>query len=115
APYVRSRPSSLPSKARPAERDRRMSSLLTRDEYQELARSLPLPGNAVIGGKSTPAIAGTTFDSVNPATGEVIVKIASCRKEDVNIAVEKARRAFDSGVWSRAHPSERKRAMRRLA
>jgi gamma-glutamyl-gamma-aminobutyraldehyde dehydrogenase len=92
-----------------------MSSLLTRDEYQALARSLPLPGNAVIGGKATPAIAGATFDSVNPATGEVIVQIASCRKEDVNLAVEKARRAFDSGVWSRAHPSERKRAMRRLA
>src|SRR5262245_27170419 len=91
-----------------------MSSLLTRDEYKALADSLPLPTNAVIGGKSRPAIAGSTFDSINPATGEVLVKIACCGKEDVDLAVEKARRAFEAGVWSRAHPSERKRVMRRL-
>lgn len=92
-----------------------MSSLLTRDEYQALARSLSLPANAVIGGKSTPAIGGGTFETINPATGDVLAKIASCRKEDVDLAVEKARRAFDTGGWSRAHPSERKRVMRRLA
>jgi gamma-glutamyl-gamma-aminobutyraldehyde dehydrogenase len=92
-----------------------MSSLLTRDEYQALARSLALPANAVIGGKATPAIGGGTFDTINPATGEVLAKIAACRKEDVDVAVEKARRAFDVGIWSRAHPSERKRVMRRLA
>src|SRR5215510_10163575 len=91
-----------------------MSSLLTRDEYRALADSLTLPANAVIGGKATAAIGGGTFDTINPATGEVLVKIASCRKEDVDLAVEKARRAFESGIWSRAHPSERKRAIRRL-
>jgi gamma-glutamyl-gamma-aminobutyraldehyde dehydrogenase len=69
----------------------------------------------VIGGKSAPAIGGGTFETINPATGEVLAKIASCKKEDVDLAVEKARRAFEKGVWSRAHPSERKKAMRRLA
>ena len=92
-----------------------MSSLLTRDEYQALARGLTLPANASIGGRSVPAMAGGTFDSINPATGEVLVKIASCRKEDVDLAVGKARRAFQTGAWSRAHPTERKRVMRRLA
>jgi 4-(gamma-glutamylamino)butanal dehydrogenase len=91
-----------------------MSSLLTRDEYRALADSLPLPANAVIGGKSMSAVSGRTFDSINPATGEVLVKIACCGKEDVDLAVEKARRAFEAGAWSRAHPSERKRVMRRL-
>ena len=92
-----------------------MSSLLTRDEYQALAKSLTLPANAVIGGKSTPAIGGGTFDTINPATGDVLAKIASCKKEDVALAVEKARRAFEKGVWSRAHPTERKTVIRRLA
>jgi len=92
-----------------------MSSLLTRDEYQALAKSLTLPANAVIGGRSAPAIAGGTFDTINPATGEVLVKIAACKKEDVDLAVQKARRAFKTGVWSRTHPTERKKAMRRLA
>ena len=92
-----------------------MSSLLTRDEYQVLARSLTLPANAVIGGKSAPAIGGGTFDTINPATGETLAKIASCKKEDVDLAVERARHAFEKGIWSRAHPTERKKVMRRMA
>ena len=52
-----------------------MSSLLTHDEYLALSTSLTFPCNAVIGGKSTPAISGRTFDTVNPATGE-------CARED---------------------------------
>ena len=91
-----------------------MSSLLTRDEYQNLADSLPLPTNAVIGGKARAAQSGDTFETVNPATGQVIARIASCGQADVDLAVEKARLAFDAGVWSRTHPSERKRALRRL-
>jgi gamma-glutamyl-gamma-aminobutyraldehyde dehydrogenase len=45
---------------------------------------------------------------VNPATGEVIAKVAACDAEDVDFAVEKARDAFEDGRWSRLHPSERK-------
>ncbi|MER8460133.1 aldehyde dehydrogenase [Mesorhizobium sp. M1300] len=91
-----------------------MSSLLTREEYQSLADSLPLPTNALIGGKSRAARSGETFETTNPATGQVIAKIASCGKADVDLAVEKARSAFDAGVWSRAHPTERKRVLRKL-
>ncbi|MGE0004312.1 MAG: aldehyde dehydrogenase [Parvibaculaceae bacterium] len=92
-----------------------MSSLLTRDEYKSLADSLPLPANAHIDGRSRAAHSGETFDTVNPATGQVIARIASCGKADVDFAVGKARLAFESGVWSRAHPGERKRILRRLA
>ena len=91
-----------------------MSSLLTRDEYQRLAESLPLPTNAIVDGKASAAQSGETFDTINPATGQVIAKIASCGKADVDFAVEKARLAFESGVWSRAHPGERKRLLRRV-
>jgi len=91
-----------------------MSSLLTRDEYARLADSIPLPCNAVIDGKARPAADGKTFDTVNPATGQVIARIASCGKAEVDHAVQKARDAFNAGVWSRLHPSERKKAMRRL-
>ncbi|MER9177565.1 aldehyde dehydrogenase family protein [Mesorhizobium sp. M0955] len=91
-----------------------MSSLLTRDEYQSLADSLPLPTNAVIDGKARAAQSGETFDTINPATGQVIAKIASCGKAEIDLAVEKARLAFESGIWSRSHPSERKRILRRL-
>ncbi|MES0174026.1 aldehyde dehydrogenase [Mesorhizobium sp. M0006] len=91
-----------------------MSSLLTHEEYQSLADSLPLPTNALIDGKSRAALSGETFETTNPATGQVIAKIASCGEADVDLAVEKARSAFDAGVWSRAHPTERKRVLRKL-
>lgn len=92
-----------------------MSSLLTHEEYRALAKALTFPANAVIGGKSRPAMDGGAFDTINPATGDVLAKIALCRKSDVDLAVKNARRAFETGVWSRAHPSERKKVMRRLA
>lgn len=92
-----------------------MSSLLTRDEYTALAGSLPLPTGAFIDGKSRSSASGEAFDTVNPATGQVIARIAACGKEDIDLAVEKARTAFDAGVWSRRHPTERKAVLRRLA
>ncbi|MFT4132958.1 aldehyde dehydrogenase [Labrys sp. (in: a-proteobacteria)] len=91
-----------------------MSLLLTRDEYAALAQSLPLPTNAVIDGKARPALSADTFDSINPATGERLARIASCGKADVDLAVEKARQVFEAGTWSRAHPSERKGVLKRF-
>lgn len=88
-----------------------MSSPLTRDEYAALAASIPLPAGAVINGKSRAAKSKATFDSLNPATGKLLARIASCDKSDIDEAVEKARDAFESGVWSRMHPSARKRTL----
>lgn len=91
-----------------------MSSLLTHDEYVALSQSLPLPSGAFIDGKSRSAQDGQVFETVNPASGQVITHIASCSKQDVDLAVEKARTAFQGGTWSRLHPSQRKAVMRRL-
>jgi gamma-glutamyl-gamma-aminobutyraldehyde dehydrogenase len=92
-----------------------MSELLTVEEYRAIARDLAPPGNAFIDGAFRPAKSGRTFDSVNPATGEVIAKVAACGAEDIDFAVEKARDAFEDGRWSRLHPAERKRVLIRLA
>ncbi len=88
-----------------------MNELLTRDDYQATATGMILPSNAYINGKFTKARSGKTFETVNPATGEVLTQVASCGAEDVDYAVKKARQAFECGVWSRRHPSERKAAM----
>ena len=89
--------------------------LLMTEEYKAIAKSLSLPTQAFIDGSFRPAISGKTFDTVNPATGEVIAKIAACGAEDVDLAVEKARDAFEDGRWSRLHPRERKEVLIRLA
>jgi gamma-glutamyl-gamma-aminobutyraldehyde dehydrogenase/4-guanidinobutyraldehyde dehydrogenase/NAD-dependent aldehyde dehydrogenase len=45
---------------------------------------------------------------VNPATGKILTQIAACEQQDVDQAVAAARKAFESGVWSRMAPRERK-------
>jgi aminomuconate-semialdehyde/2-hydroxymuconate-6-semialdehyde dehydrogenase len=54
-----------------------------------------------------PAVSGETFDDINPATGEVIAKIASGSKADIDLAVAAAKKAFDSGPWPRMSLKER--------
>ncbi|NNF77362.1 MAG: aldehyde dehydrogenase [Rhizobiales bacterium] len=90
-----------------------MSDLLTREEYAALAGSIDFPRAAFIDGKFVPG-RGATIPTVNPATGETITKIASCNGADVNLAVKKAREAFDQGRWAKLHPSERKDVLIRL-
>jgi hypothetical protein len=61
------------------------------------------------------AISGKTFDTINPATREVLAQVAACGPDDVNLAVQKARDAFEDGRWSRLHPRDRKEALIKLA
>ena len=91
-----------------------MTELLTHSEYQAIADDLNLPRNAFIDGKFRAAESKATFQSVNPATDEVLAEVAACSTDDVNLAVQKAREAFDDGRWSRLHPAERKQVLIRL-
>ncbi|MEL7466138.1 MAG: aldehyde dehydrogenase [Pseudomonadota bacterium] len=92
-----------------------MSALLTTEEYKAIAAELSLPTQAFIDGSFRAAKSGATFESANPATGEVLAEVAACGAEDVDFAVEKARDAFEDGRWSKLHPAERKEALIRLA
>ncbi|MBL8444263.1 MAG: aldehyde dehydrogenase, partial [Zoogloeaceae bacterium] len=91
-----------------------MSSVRTREEYEAIARNLVLPTEAFIDGRFRPAQSGKTFQTVNPATGAALAEVAACSSEDVDLAVAKARDAFDDGRWSRLRPSERKDVLLRL-
>lgn len=90
-------------------------SLLTTEEYKAIAAGLSFPTTAFIDGHFRPAISGKTFDTMNPATGAVLAKVAACGPEDVDLAVAKARDAFEDGRWSRLHPKERKEVLIKLA
>jgi len=91
-----------------------MADLLSREEYHALADDVVLPTNSHINGKYTAAKSGKTYESVNPATGKVLAQVTACGVEDVNYAVKKARQAFESGVWSKMHPAERKEILIKL-
>lgn len=91
-----------------------MTDLLTHEEYRAVAAALDLPQNAWIDGAYRPAISGNTFETVNPATGAVIGTVAACDAADVDLAVAKAREAFEDGRWSRLPPGARKDVLVRL-
>ncbi len=48
-----------------------------------------------IGGQWTPAASGKTFETINPATEEVIADVAEGDAADVDLAVKAARKAFE--------------------
>ncbi|MHC9044376.1 aldehyde dehydrogenase family protein [Microbacterium saperdae] len=66
------------------------------------------PTRLFIDGSFTDAHDGATFDTLAPSSGAVIARVAAGDESDVDRAVAAARRAFESGVWSRTAPSERK-------
>src|SRR5580765_5871808 len=68
-----------------------------------------------IGGQWVPAASGKTFETVNPATEEVIAQVAEGDAEDIDRAVAAAREAFDHGPWRKMDARERGRLMSRLA
>ena len=69
----------------------------------------------LIGGKWQDSQSGKTFDTVNPATEEVIAQVAEGDKADIDLAVKAARKAFDSGPWRKTDARDRGRLMYKLA
>jgi len=69
----------------------------------------------LINGKWVDSASGKTFPTYNPATGEVLARVAEGDREDIDRAVKAARAAFETGRWSQLTPSERGRAIWKLA
>ena len=68
----------------------------------------------LINGQWVDAASGKMFDVINPATAEVIAHAAEGDKEDIDRAVQAARRAFESGPWPNMTPSQRGRLVWKL-
>ncbi|HSI33208.1 MAG TPA: aldehyde dehydrogenase family protein, partial [Tepidisphaeraceae bacterium] len=69
----------------------------------------------LIDGKWVNSTSGRTFETINPATGEVIAHVAEGEKPDVDKAVKAARKAFDKGPWRKMSARERGRIMYKAA
>lgn len=87
----------------------------TYQDWQRLAESLNPRTQAYIDGRFVDAVSGQTFDTTNPATGQVVAQVAACDERDVDIAVAAARAAYNRGDWSRMAPADRKTVLCRLA
>lgn len=69
----------------------------------------------LINGKWVEAASGRSFETPDPSTGEVLARVAEGDKEDIDRAVKAARKAFESGAWPEMTPSQRGRAIWKLA
>jgi phenylacetaldehyde dehydrogenase len=86
-----------------------------RQPVDKAARFVQEERRMLINGKWVAAASGKTFSSYNPATGEVLARVAEGDREDIDRAVKAARAAFESGPWPRLTPSERGRLIWKLA
>lgn len=67
-----------------------------------------------IDGQFVDAVAGVTFENINPATGQPVNRVARGEAADIDRAVQSAQTAFDAGIWSGLPMKERCRLLRKL-
>lgn len=69
----------------------------------------------IINGEKVESSNGATINTVNPATGELIAKVAKASQEDAERAVQAAREAFDHGKWRKYPVSRRAQVLNKIA
>lgn len=82
---------------------------------EKVEKFLAEPKKLYINGDFVSSVAEKTFQTLNPATGEVLATVYEGQKEDIDLAVRAARAAFDQGPWKKMNPSQRSRLMYKLA
>ena len=87
--------------------------LKSREYYAKTAENLKLHTDPFINGEFVKG-GGKAFDSVNPATGQVIATLSANTAEEVYAAEKIARAAFEDGRWSGKDPAERKKILMKL-
>jgi phenylacetaldehyde dehydrogenase len=80
----------------------------------EVTAWLKRPKHNLIGGRWVPSSSRQEFDVLNPADGTLLARVPDSGEEDINRAVESARRTFENSPWRRMTPSERGKVLWRV-
>ncbi|MFB7572449.1 aldehyde dehydrogenase [Streptomyces sp. NPDC056165] len=88
---------------------------VTAQEWHQRAEQLRWEKRAFIDGAHTDAASGERLDTVSPVNGRTVASSPAMGPADVDRAVAAARRAFESGVWSRMAPIARRAVLLRFA
>ncbi|MDJ0317927.1 5-carboxymethyl-2-hydroxymuconate semialdehyde dehydrogenase [Arthrobacter antibioticus] len=83
------------------------------DHY--VPENLPTRIQHYIDGKFVDSVNGATFDVLNPVSNTNYATAAAGQKEDIDLAVAAATRAFNDGPWPRMKPRERSRILNKIA
>lgn len=88
-----------------------MSQLLPEvDSFLEKPLQRPL-----VGGKETESSDGSTFETHDPGSSELLATVPNFTAKDVDAAVAAAQKAFDKSGWATLPPNERGAILHRLA
>ncbi|SAL02442.1 aldehyde dehydrogenase [Caballeronia pedi] len=71
-------------------------------------------GHLFIDGHWVAPVRHGRFDTIDPSNEEVIASVSAATAEDIDIAVNAARKAFDEGPWPRMRGAERAAVLRRI-
>lgn len=83
-------------------------------DWTSIAAVGPTAHDLLIGGKRVPASSGRYFETLDPATEQVIARVAEADAADVDLAVRSARQALE-GEWGQLRPSQRGQVLLRWA
>src|SRR2546428_10915523 len=72
------------------------------------------PKKLFIGGRWVEAAGGETFETIDPATGDALARVAEGGAEDVDRAVAYARRSFDRGPPRDLPPADKAKVQREI-
>jgi 4-(gamma-glutamylamino)butanal dehydrogenase len=91
-----------------------LASLSTSD-WQARASRVRYETRHFIDGKYVDSVKKGRFTVINPATGAPLCEVSAGTKEDIDVAVAAAKKAFYARVWSRKAPRERMAVMTAFA
>ena len=89
--------------------------MLQQDDIDTLRGETVPPRELLINGDARPSRSGESLTVISPIDGSELTTIASAGAADVDEAVRAARGSFESGVWSKASPTGRKKVLFRVA
>lgn len=69
----------------------------------------------IINGEKVEGSNNQSFETINPATGQIIARVAKASKEDAEIAVLAAKAAFDYGKWRKYPTNRRAQVLNKIA
>lgn len=73
------------------------------------------PTQLLINNEWVNSVSDRRFETINPATGEIICEVAEADAADVDKAVQAARNAFNNGEWSKMSATRRGQLLYKLA
>ncbi|GAA0429328.1 aldehyde dehydrogenase DhaS [Lentibacillus halophilus] len=87
----------------------------TTELYPKVNKFLNDKKKLYINGEFVDSDSKSTFNTLDPATGDVLAKVSEAGQSDIDKAVNAARKAFEEGAWPKMSAAERGKLMFRLA